>query len=120
MGYHVLKDTEDKDTAYYDYDSYSMDDTRVAAPVFFKWVDAVEVKKISDSERIFLAKIPRKALKGKEGVNIEYRFNKNGDVIYSSQYNVILDKKKGLNEVEMSYYAGTDGVDEPEYNIYGK
>lgn len=94
MGYHVLKDTEDKDTAYYDYDSYSMDDTRVAAPVFFKWVDAVEVKKISDSERIFLAKIPRKALKGKDGVNIEYRFNKNGDVIYSSQYNVILDKKK--------------------------
>ena len=74
----------------------------------------------SDSERIFLAKIPRKALKGKEGVNIEYRFNKNGDVIYSSQYNVILDKKKGLNEVEMSYYAGTDGVDVPEYNIYGK
>lgn len=120
MGYHVLKDTEDKDTAYYDYDSYSMDDTRVAAPVFFKWVDAVEVKKISDSERIFLAKIPRKALKGKDGVNIEYRFNKNGDVIYSSQYNVILDKKKGLNEVEMSYYAGTDGVDVPEYNIYGK
>lgn len=120
MGYHVLKDTEDDDTAYYDYDSYSMDDTRVAAPVFFKWVDAVEVKKISDSERIFLAKIPRKALKGKDGVNIEYRFNKNGDVIYSSQYNVILDKKKGLNEVEMSYYAGTDGVDEPEYNIYGK
>ena len=120
MGYHVLKDTEDDDTAYYDYDSYSMDDTRVAAPVFFKWVDAVEVKKISDSERIFLAKIPRKALKGKEGVNIEYRFNKNGDVIYSSQYNVILDKKKGLNEVEMSYYAGTDGVDVPEYNIYGK
>ena len=55
-----------------------------------------------------------------DGVNIEYRFNKNGDVIYSSQYNVILDKKKGLNEVEMSYYAGTDGVDEPEYNIYGK
>jgi len=106
--------------AYYDYDSYSMDDTRVAAPVFFKWVDAVEVKKISDSERIFLAKIPRKALKGKDGVNIEYRFNKNGDVIYSSQYNVILDKKKGLNEVEMSYYAGTDGVDVPEYNIYGK
>lgn len=120
MGYHVLKDTEDDDTAYYDYDSYSMDDTRVAAPVFFKWVDAVEVKKISDSERIFLAKIPRKALKGKDGVNIEYRFNKNGDVIYSSQYNVILDKKKGLNEVEMSYYAGTDGVDVPEYNIYGK
>lgn len=120
MGYHVLKDTEDDDTAYYDYDSYSMDDTRVAAPVLFKWVDAVEVKKISDSERIFLAKIPRKALKGKEGVNIEYRFNKNGDVIYSSQYNVILDKKKGLNEVEMSYYAGTDGVDVPEYNIYGK
>ena len=120
MGYHVLKDTEDDDTANYDYDSYSMDDTRVAAPVFFKWVDAVEVKKISDSERIFLAKIPRKALKGKEGVNIEYRFNKNGDVIYSSQYNVILDKKKGLNEVEMSYYAGTDGVDVPEYNIYGK
>ena len=120
MGYHVLNDTEDNDTAYYDYDSYSMDDTRVAAPVFFKWVDAVEVKKISDSERIFLAKIPRKALKGKEGVNIEYRFNKNGDVIYSSQYNVILDKKKGLNEVEMSYYAGTDGVDVPEYNIYGK
>ena len=120
MGYHVLKDTEDKDTAYYDYDSYSMDDTRVAAPVFFKWVDAVEVKKISDSERIFLAKIPRKALKDKDGVNIEYRFNKNGDVIYSSQYNVILDKKKGLNEVEMSYYAGTDGVDVPEYNIYGK
>lgn len=76
MGYHVLKDTEDDDTAYYDYDSYSMDDTRVAAPVFFKWVDAVEVKKISDSERIFLAKIPRKALKGKDGVNIEYRFNK--------------------------------------------
>lgn len=120
MGYHVLKDTEDDDTAYYDYDSYSMDDTRVAAPVFFKWVDAVEVKKISDSERIFLAKIPRKALKGKDGVNIEYRFNKNGDVIYSSQYNVILDKKKGLNEVELSYYAGTDGVDVPEYNIYGK
>ena len=120
MGYHVLKDTEDDDTAYYDYNSYSMDDTRVAAPVFFKWVDAVEVKKISDSERIFLAKIPRKALKGKDGVNIEYRFNKNGDVIYSSQYNVILDKKKGLNEVEMSYYAGTDGVDVPEYNIYGK
>ena len=120
MGYHVLKDTEDDDTANYDYDSYSMDDTRVAAPVFFKWVDAVEVKKISDSERIFLAKIPRKALKGKDGVNIEYRFNKNGDVIYSSQYNVILDKKKGLNEVEMSYYAGTDGVDVPEYNIYGK
>ncbi len=120
MGYHVLKDTEDDDTANYDYDSYSMDDTRVAAPVFFKWVDAVEVKKISDSERIFLAKIPRKALKGKDGVNIEYRFNKNGDVIYSSQYNVILDKKKGLNEVELSYYAGTDGVDEPEYNIYGK
>ena len=120
MGYHVLKDTEDDDTAYYDYDSYSMDDTRVAAPVLFKWVDAVEVKKISDSERIFLAKIPRKALKGKEGVNIEYRFNKNGDVIYSSQYNVILDKKKGLNEVEMSYYAGADGVDVPEYNIYGK
>lgn len=120
MGYHVLKDTEDDDTAYYDYDSYSMDDTRVAASVLFKWVDAVEVKKISDSERIFLAKIPRKALKGKEGVNIEYRFNKNGDVIYSSQYNVILDKKKGLNEVEMSYYAGTDGVDVPEYNIYGK
>lgn len=120
MGYHVLKDTEDDDTAYYDYDSYSMDDTRVAAPVFFKWVDAVEVKKISDSERIFLAKIPRKALKGKDGVNIEYRFNKNGDVIYSSQYNVILDKKKGLNEVEMSYYAGTDGVNVPEYNIYGK
>ena len=120
MGYHVLKDTEDDDTAYYDYDSCSMDDTRVAAPVLFKWVDAVEVKKISDSERIFLAKIPRKALKGKEGVNIEYRFNKNGDVIYSSQYNVILDKKKGLNEVEMSYYAGTDGVDVPEYNIYGK
>ena len=56
----------------------------------------------------------------KDGVNIEYRFNKNGDVIYSSQYNVILDKKKGLNEVEMSYYAGTDGVDVPEYNIYGK
>ena len=75
MGYHVLKDTEDDDTAYYDYDSYSMDDTRVAAPVFFKWVDAVEVKKISDSERIFLAKIPRKALKGKEVVNIVYRFN---------------------------------------------
>lgn len=120
MGYHVLKDTEDDDTANYDYDSYSMDDTRVAAPAFFKWVDAVEVKKISDSERIFLAKIPRKALKGKEGVNIEYRFNKNGDVIYSSQYNVILDKKKGLNEVELSYYAGTDGVDVPEYNIYGK
>lgn len=120
MGYHVLKDTEDDDTANYDYDSYSMDDTRVAAPVFFKWVDAVEVKKISDSERIFLAKIPRKALKGKDGVNIEYRFNKNGDVIYSSQYNVILDKKKGLNEVELSYYAGTDGVDVPEYNIYGK
>ena len=45
---------------------------------------------------------------------------KNGDVIYSSQYNVILDKKNGLNEVEMSYYAGTDGVDVPEYNIYGK
>ena len=120
MGYHVLNDTEDNDTAYYDYDSYSMDDTRVAAPVFFKWVDAVEVKKISDSERIFLAKIPRKALKGKDGVNIEYGFNKNGDVIYSSQYNVILDKKKGLNEVELSYYAGADGVDEPEYNIYGK
>lgn len=120
MGYHVLKDTEDDDTANYDYDSYSMDDTRVAAPAFFKWVDAVEVKKISDSERIFLAKIPRKALKGKEGVNIEYRFNKNGDAIYSSQYNVILDKKKGLNEVELSYYAGTDGVDVPEYNIYGK
>ena len=120
MGYHVLKDTEDDDTANYDYDSYSMDDTRVAAPVFFKWVDAVEVKKISDSERIFLAKIPRKALKGKDGVNIEYRFNKNGDVIYSSQYNVILDKKKGLNEVELSYYGGTDGVDVPEYNIYGK
>ena len=53
-------------------------------------------------------------------MNIEYRFNKNGDVINSSQYNVILDKKKGLNEVEMSYYAGTDGVDVPEYNIYGK
>lgn len=87
---------------------------------YFQWVDAVEVKKISDSERIFLAKIPRKALKGKDGVNIEYRFNKNGDVIYSSQYNVILDKKKGLNEVELSYYAGTDGVDVPEYNIYGK
>ena len=120
MGHHVLKDTEDDDTANYDYDSYSMDDTRVAAPAFFKWVDAVEVKKISDSERIFLAKIPRKALKGKEGVNIEYRFNKNGDAIYSSQYNVILDKKKGLNEVELSYYAGTDGVDVPEYNIYGK
>ena len=34
MGYHVLKDTEDDDTANYDYDSYSMDDTRVAAPVF--------------------------------------------------------------------------------------
>lgn len=33
---------------------------------------------------------------------------------------MILDKKKGLNEVEMSYYAGTDGVDVPEYNIYGK
>ena len=77
-------------------------------------------EEVSDSERIFLAKIPRKALKGKDGVNIEYRFNKNGDVIYSSQYNVILDKKKGLNEVEMSYYAGTDGVDVPEYNIYGK
>lgn len=120
MGYHVLKDTEDDDTANYDYDSYSMDDTTVAAPVLFKWVDTVEVKKISDSERIFLAKIPRKALKGKEGVNIEYRFNKNGDAIYSSQYNVILDKKKGLNEVEMSYYAGADGVDVPEYNIYGK
>ena len=120
MGYHVLKDTEDDDTANYDYDSYSMDDTTVAAPVLFKWVDAVEVKKISDSERIFLAKIPRKALKGKDGVNIEYRFNKNGDVIYSSQYNVILDKKKGLNEVELSYYAGADGVDVPEYNIYGK
>ena len=53
-------------------------------------------------------------------MNIEYGFNKNGDVIYSSQYNVILDKKKGLNEVELSYYAGADGVDEPEYNIYGK
>ena len=35
-----------------------------------------------------------------------------------AQYNVILDKKKGLNEVELSYYAGTDGVDVPEYNIY--
>ena len=67
MGYHVLKDTEDDDTANYDYDSYSMDDTRVAAPVFFKWVDAVEVKKISDSERILPCKDSKKGIKRQRG-----------------------------------------------------
>ena len=75
MGYHVLKDTEDKDTAYYDYDSYSMDDTRVAAPVFFKWVDAVEVKKISDSERIFLATPHNFEISGTISQNLGQQFN---------------------------------------------
>ena len=32
---------------------------------------------------------------------------------------MIIDKKSGLNEVDLSYYEGTAGADAPEYNIYG-
>ena len=75
------------------------------------------------SPTIICAAITSKMNKAKLPTHIEictndYNIMKNS-VILLEQIRTI-DKKKGLNEVELSYYAGTDGVDEPEYNIYGK
>lgn len=121
LGYRILKDSDEKSdsSAFYDYDSDGIDSYGKAEAAQFTWIEASEIRNFSDDSRVFLAKIPREELSDEAGVNIEYRINKSDKTLYSNEYNMIIDKKSGLNEVDLSYYEGTAGADAPEYNIYG-
>ena len=56
---------------YKDEDSYENDD-----PEQFTWTDAVEINDYAKEQRVFLAKIPKSDIKGKEGIEVGYSFSK--------------------------------------------
>ena len=56
---------------YKDEDSYENDD-----PEQFTWTDAVEINDYAKEQRVFLVKIHKSYIKGKDGIEVGYSFSK--------------------------------------------
>lgn len=96
-------------------DSYENDD-----PGQFIWIDTAEIKNYAKEQRVFLAKIPKSDIEGKEGkdgIDVEYSFSKNDGTEYSDILNLVF-YKKDISELGLSYRDYEADYGNPQYQIY--
>lgn len=99
---------------YKDEDSYENDD-----PEQFTWTDAVEINDYAKEQRVFLAKIPKSDIKGKDGIEVGYSFSKKDVTEYSDTLNLVF-YENDITELGLSYMDYEADYGNPQYQIFVK
>lgn len=105
---------------YKDEDSYENDDHyENDDPEQFTWTDAVEINDYAKEQRVFLAKIPKSDIKGKDGIEVGYSFSKKDVTEYSDTLNLVF-YENDITELGLSYMDYEADYGNPQYQIFVK
>ena len=105
---------------YKDEDSYENDDHyENDDPEQFTWTDAVEINDYAKEQRVFLAKIPKNDIKGKDGIEVGYSFSKKDVTEYSDTLNLVF-YENDITELGLSYMDYEADYGNPQYQIFVK